>query len=172
MAGSCMLHVSIGPAHSWEVDFQAADSITLNSQPFDWDLAVLGEGRYHVLHRGKSYNAELVNADYATKTFVLVINGQRVELRAQDRFDQLLERMGLSNATAIKVNDLKAPMPGLIVDIRVQPGQVVQKGDPLLVLEAMKMENILKAPTDGVVGSVKVDLRANVTKGQVLVQFA
>jgi len=47
----------------------------------------------------------------------------------------------------------------------------VQKGDPLLVLEAMKMENILKAPADGVVGSVKVELRANVQKGQVLVQF-
>ena len=167
-----MLHISTGPAHGWEVDFQAADSITINGQPFAWDIAVLGESRYHVLYRGKSYNAELVNADYATKTFVLSINGQRLELRAQDRFDQLLERMGLSSASATKVNDLKAPMPGLIVDIRVQPGQTVQKGDPLLVLEAMKMENILKAPADGVVGSVKVDLRANVNKGQVLIQFA
>ncbi|WP_317172157.1 acetyl-CoA carboxylase biotin carboxyl carrier protein subunit [Hymenobacter sp. BRD67] len=63
-------------------------------------------------------------------------------------------------------------MPGLIIDIRVQPGQAVLKGDPLLVLEAMKMENILKAPADGTIGSIKVDLRANVTKGQVLVQFA
>ena len=79
--------------------------------------------------------------------------------------------MGMSNATATKVNELKAPMPGLIVDIRVQPGQAVQKGDPLLVLEAMKMENILKAPTDGTVGSIKVTLRDNVQKGQVLVQF-
>jgi biotin carboxyl carrier protein len=48
----------------------------------------------------------------------------------------------------------------------------VQKGDPLLVLEAMKMENILKAPADGVVGSIKVGPRDNVTKGQVLVAFA
>ena len=172
MAGSCMLQISAGPAHGWEVDFQATDSIMLNGQPFAWDLAVLGEGRYHVLHHGKSYNAELVSADYATKTFVLKINGQRVELQAKDRFDQLLDRMGLSNATAVKVNELKAPMPGLIVDIRVQPGQAVQKGDPLLVLEAMKMENILKAPTDGVVSSIKAELRANVQKGQVLVQFA
>lgn len=172
MAGSCMLQISTGPAHGWEVDFQATDSITLNGQPFAWDMAALGEGRYHILRNGKSYNAELVSADYATKTFVLKINGQRVELQAKDRFDRLLEQMGLSNATAAKVNELKAPMPGLIVDIRVQPGQAVQKGDPLLVLEAMKMENILKAPADGTVGSVKVDLRANVTKGQVLVQFS
>ena len=167
-----MLQISTGPAHGWEVDFQAADSITLNGQPFAWDIVALGEGRYHVLHHGKSYSAELVSADYAAKTFVLKVNGQRIELQAKDRFDRLLEQMGLSNASAAKVNELKAPMPGLIVDIRVQPGQAVQKGDPLLVLEAMKMENILKAPADGVVGSVKVELRANVQKGQVLVQFA
>lgn len=167
-----MLHISTGPAHSWEVDLRTADSVTLNGQPFLWDVAPLGDGRYHVVYQGRSYNAELVSADYAAKAFSLKINGQRVELQAKDRFDQLLDRLGLSSAAATKVNELKAPMPGLIVDIRVQPGQAVQKGDPLLVLEAMKMENILKAPADGTIESIKVALRANVTKGQVLVQFA
>jgi acetyl/propionyl-CoA carboxylase alpha subunit len=167
-----MLHISTGPAHSWEVDLRAADSVTLNGQPFLWDVAPLGDGRYHVVHEGKSYSAEVVSADYATKAFVFKINGQRVELQAKDRFDQLLDRLGLSGAAVAKVNELKAPMPGLIIDIRVQPGQVVQKGDPLLVLEAMKMENILKAPADGTIASIKVAQRANVTKGQVLVQFA
>ena len=172
MASSCMLQISTGPAHSWEVDFRATNSVTLNGQAFAWDLAALGEGRYHVLHHHRSYTAELLEADYPAKTFVFKINGQRVTLQAKDRFDQLLDQMGLSNATAKKVNELKAPMPGLIVAIRVQAGQAVRQGDPLLVLEAMKMENILKAPADGIVGSVKVDLRANVTKGQVLVDFA
>ncbi|RZK29917.1 MAG: biotin/lipoyl-binding protein [Hymenobacter sp.] len=167
-----MLHISTGPAHSWEVDFRAADSVTLNGQPFLWDIASLGNGHYHVLHQGKSYRAELLEADYAGKAFVLKINDQRIELQAKDRFDQLLDKLGLSDATAKQVNELKAPMPGLIIDIRVQPGQAVQKGDPLLVLEAMKMENILKAPADGTVASIAVVLRANVTKGQVLVQFA
>ena len=167
-----MLTISTGPAQSWELDFHAPNAVTLNGQPFLWDIAPLGEGRYHVLYQSKSYNAELVSADYTAKVFVLKINGQRVELQAKDRFDQLLDRLGLSDASARKVNELKAPMPGLIIDIRVQPGQAVQKGDPLLVLEAMKMENILKAPADGVVASIKAVLRANVTKGQVLVQFA
>ena len=167
-----MLQISTGPGQVWEVDYRATDAITLNGQPFAWDMADLGDGRYHVLYEGRSYNAEVVAADYATKTIVLKINGQRVELQAKDRFDLLLERLGMSNAAAAKVNELKAPMPGLIVDIRVQPGQAVQKGDPLLVLEAMKMENILKAPADGTVGSLKVNLRDNVQKGQVLVQFA
>jgi acetyl/propionyl-CoA carboxylase alpha subunit len=167
-----MLQISTGPGQLWEVDYRAADTVTLNNEPFAWDLVDLGEGRFHVLHEGRSYNAEVVSADYATKNIVLKINGQRVELNAKDRFDLLLERLGMSNAAAAKVNELKAPMPGLIVDIRVEPGQAVQKGDPLLVLEAMKMENILKAPADGTVGSIKVNLRDNVQKGQVLVQFA
>ena len=167
-----MLQISTGTDQLWEVDYRAANAVTLSGQPFDWDIADLGEGRFHVLHEGRSYNAEVVSVDYAAKDIVLKINGQRVELHAKDRFDLLLERLGMSNTAVAKVNELKAPMPGLIVDIRVQPGQTVQKGDPLLVLEAMKMENILKAPADGTVSSLKVNLRDNVQKGQVLVQFA
>ncbi|GAB3581731.1 acyl-CoA carboxylase biotin carboxyl carrier protein subunit [Hymenobacter daeguensis] len=167
-----MFQISTGTSQVWEVEYRAANDVTLNGQPFAWDLADLGAGRFHILHEGRSYNAEVVEADYAAKTIALKLNGQRVELQAKDRFDLLLERLGMSNATATKINELKAPMPGLIVDIRVQPGQTVQKGDPLLVLEAMKMENILKAPADGTVGSLKVSLRDNVQKGQVLVQFA
>jgi acetyl/propionyl-CoA carboxylase alpha subunit len=167
-----MFQISTDASQVWEVDYRAADTLTLNGQPFAWDIADLGSGRFHILHEGRSYNAEVVEADYTAKTIVLKLNGQRVELQAKDRFDLLLERLGMSNATAAKVNELKAPMPGLIVDIRVQPGQLVQKGDPLLVLEAMKMENILKAPADGTVSSLKVNLRDNVQKGQVLVQFA
>ena len=167
-----MIQISTSPGQVWEVDYRAAGSIELNGQPFAWDIVDLGQGRFHVLYEGRSYNAEVVEADYATKIIALKINGQRVELSAKDRFDLLLERLGMSNAATAKVNELKAPMPGLIVDIRVAPGQAVLKGDPLLVLEAMKMENILKAPADGTVSSIKVALRDNVQKGQVLVQFA
>ena len=166
-----MLQISTGFGPSWEVDYRATDQVAINGQPFDWNIVALGNGRYHVLHEMRSYNAEVVSTDYAEKSIVLKINGQRVELHAKDRFDLLLERLGMSNTAAAKVNELKAPMPGLIVDIRVQPGQAVLKGDPLLVLEAMKMENILKAPADGIVGHLKVNLRDNVQKGQVLVQF-
>jgi acetyl/propionyl-CoA carboxylase alpha subunit len=167
-----MLQINTGFDQLWEVDYRDASSVSLNGQPLAWDVADLGGGRYHILHEGRSYNAEVISADYAAKTFALKINGQRLDLQARDRFDLLLERLGMSNAASAKVNELKAPMPGLIVDVRVQPGQAVQKGDPLLVLEAMKMENILKAPADGVVGSIKVNLRDNVQKGQVLVQFS
>jgi acetyl/propionyl-CoA carboxylase alpha subunit len=167
-----MLQVRTSPTQTWDIEYQPQGATEVNGEPFSWDIAPLGQGRYHILLGGRSYSAEVVEADYATKTFQLKVNGQRLELQAKDRFDLLLDKLGMSNATASKVNELKAPMPGLIVDIRVEPGQAVQKGDALLVLEAMKMENILKAPTDGTVAAIKVNLRDNVTKGQVLVQFS
>ncbi|WP_045688438.1 biotin/lipoyl-containing protein [Hymenobacter sp. AT01-02] len=167
-----MLQVRTSPDQLWDIDYTSGGPITVNGQPFTWDLIPLGNGRYHLLHEGRSYSAELVSADYATKAFVLQLNGQRLELQAKDRFDLLLDKLGMSNAVVSKVNELKAPMPGLIVAIRVEPGQSVQKGDPLLVLEAMKMENILKAPGDGTVTGIKVGLRDNVNKGQVLIQFS
>ncbi|QDA60710.1 biotin/lipoyl-containing protein [Hymenobacter jejuensis] len=167
-----MLQVRTGPDQTWEVEYNAKAPITVNGQPFAWDIVAVADGHYHILYEGRSYSAELISADYAAKTLSLKLNGRVVEIEAKDRFDLLLDKLGMSNATAHKVNELKAPMPGLIVDIRVQAGQEVQKGDPLLVLEAMKMENILKAPSDGVVAAIKVGLRDNVNKGQVLVQFS
>ncbi|UYZ58879.1 biotin/lipoyl-containing protein [Hymenobacter latericus] len=166
-----MLQVRTGSQQSWNIDFKP-NEISVDGEPFGWDLVSLGAGRYHLLWEGRSYSAELLEMDAASKQVSLKLNGQRFDLQVKDRFDLLLEKLGMSEAASNKINEVKAPMPGLIVDIRVTPGQAVQKGDALLVLEAMKMENILKSPGDGVVSAVKVSLRDNVTKGQVLVLFA
>ena len=166
-----MLQVNTGSSQVWEVEYQP-EAITVNGEPFIWDLAPLGNGRYHILHEGRSFSAEVVSVERAAKTIQLKLNGRIIDIHAKDRFDLLLEKLGMNDVAAHKINELKAPMPGLIVDIRVAPGQTVQKGDPLLVLEAMKMENILKSPGDGVVSAIKVSLRDNVTKGQVLIQFS
>ena len=166
-----MLQVHTGPAQAWEVDFRAPNDILLNGEPFAWDIVPLGQQRYHILYQNVSYVAEVLEIDYVAKAIRLQLNGQPLDIQAKDRFDLLLDKLGMSAAASTKVNELKAPMPGLIVDVRVAPGQTVQKGDPLLVLEAMKMENILKAPGEGTVAAIKVQLRDNVTKGQVLIQF-
>src|SRR5690606_3417991 len=92
-----------------------------------------------------------------------------VQLR--DKFDLLLEKMGMNNGQSGKINTIKAPMPGLIVDVRVKEGDTVKANDPLLILEAMKMENMIKPPGDAVVKSIKVRKGDNVEKNQVLIEF-
>jgi biotin carboxyl carrier protein len=89
----------------------------------------------------------------------------------KDRFDQLLEQMGMSAAATTKVNDIKAPMPGLIVGINVQSGDVVKKGDAVLILEAMKMENLIKAAGEGTIRTVRVNKGDRVEKNQILIEF-
>jgi len=62
-------------------------------------------------------------------------------------------------------------MPGLIIDLKIKAGDTVKSGDQLLILEAMKMENIIKSPGDGIVKFIKVKKGDSVEKGQVLLEF-
>jgi biotin carboxyl carrier protein len=83
----------------------------------------------------------------------------------------LLHSLGLDSLASKKVNDIKAPMPGMVLNILVTEGQEVKKGDGLIVLEAMKMENILKSPTDGVIKKIAITKGVAVEKNQLLIQF-
>jgi biotin carboxyl carrier protein len=85
--------------------------------------------------------------------------------------DKLLKEMGIDTQAVRKVKDLKAPMPGLIREIKVKEGDVIQAGDAVLILEAMKMENVLKAPAPAVVKSIKVQSGDKVEKNTLLILF-
>lgn len=143
----------------------------VNGEPQAWDLVQVADGYFHILYKNKSYRAEVVKTDAETKSFTLKINGHLYEVSLKDKFDLLLEKMGMNNVTSNKVNSIKAPMPGLIIDLKIKVGDSVQPGDALLILEAMKMENILKSPGEGVVKNVKVKKGDSVEKGQILVEF-
>lgn len=147
------------------------DGILLNDQPFDWDLKKISDKDYHILKDNKSYNVEVVEANYAEKTFRLKIGDNIHTVNLKDRTDLLLEKMGMSSAKSAKLNDLKAPMPGLIYEMKVQVGDEVKKGDTLLILVAMKMENAIKAIGDGVVKNIKVKTGETVEKNHIIMEF-
>ncbi|MBX2964621.1 MAG: acetyl-CoA carboxylase biotin carboxyl carrier protein subunit [Cyclobacteriaceae bacterium] len=155
---------------SFEIDTNG-EAITLNGDAFAWDIVNVNDAYFHIIHNNKSYRAELVKADAATKTFTWKINGKSYSVTVKDKFDLLLEKLGMNHAATNKVNAVKAPMPGLIIDLKVSVGDVVKQGDPLLILEAMKMENILKAPGDGEVKAIKIKKGDSVEKNQVLIEF-
>ncbi|PIQ20131.1 MAG: acetyl-CoA carboxylase biotin carboxyl carrier protein subunit [Cytophagales bacterium CG18_big_fil_WC_8_21_14_2_50_42_9] len=165
-----MLQVQTANEKKWQVNI-TKNEILVDGFLFQWDLQSLKPGFFHIIKDNKSYTAEIIQADYTAKTFTIRINGHDHTLTIKDRFDLLLEKMGMSQTAANKVNEIKAPMPGLIVDIKVSAGQEVKKGDPIMILEAMKMENILKSPGDGIIKTIRVNIRDNVEKNQVLIQF-
>ncbi|MCU0339743.1 MAG: biotin/lipoyl-binding protein [Spirosomaceae bacterium] len=165
-----MYKVIINEQQTYDVT-AGKEGLILNNQPFAWDLVALGNNHFHVLHNNHSYNAEIIEANAADKTFKIKVNQHIYRVAAKDRFDLLLEQMGMNSTTKNKVNNIKAPMPGLIWDIKVQVGDTVKTGDVVLVLVAMKMENALKSPGDGVVKSIKIGKGDSVEKNQVLVEF-
>ncbi|MFY7908491.1 MAG: acetyl-CoA carboxylase biotin carboxyl carrier protein subunit [Emticicia sp.] len=146
-------------------------AISINNQPFSWDLRDISENHFHIIKDNQSYNAELVEANYAEKIFKLKINGTIHTVNLKNRTDLLLEKMGMSSAASAKLNNLKAPMPGLIYEMKVKVGDEVKKGDVLLILVAMKMENAIKAAGDGIVKSIKTNTGDSVEKGQLIMEF-
>ena len=144
---------------------------TLNGQEFTTDIIKIREDVYHLLKDNVSYNLEIVKHIPEEKKMVVKINNNSYTLDIKDKYDDLLHSLGLDSLASKKVNDIKAPMPGMVLNILVTEGQEVKKGDPLIVLEAMKMENILKSPTDGVIKKITVNKGIAVEKNQLLIQF-
>ena len=106
------------------------------------------------------------------KVFFVKVNGDKYKFNVKDQFDELLQSLGMDNLASKKVSDLKAPMPGLVLEISVVVGQEVVKGDTLLILEAMKMENVIKSPTDGVIKSIAVSMGDTVEKNELILNFS
>ena len=144
---------------------------TLDGNEKEIDIIEIKDGIFHIIKDNKSYNAEVLKANKEEKSFVIRVNGNKYTVQLKDKYDDLLKELGMEMGSSTKVKELKAPMPGLVVDVRVKEGDEVKKGDALVVLQAMKMENILKSPADLVVKKIHVKKDSTIEKNQLLISF-
>ena len=136
------------------------------------DLREAPDGTYSLLApSGKTHRIAVESMDLRARTLRLRVDGRLHEVALQSPLDQLVADLGLEAEPTPELGEILAPMPGLVLRIAVAPGQSVEAGDTLLVLEAMKMENAIKAPAAGVVREVYVEEGAAVEKGAGLVGF-
>jgi biotin carboxyl carrier protein len=164
-----MLKVSINQK-SFEVS-EDKTGMFVDDKPFKADILEYRQGKFHILHDNHSYAAEVIAFDKDSKTLRVRVNNSTMEVTVKDEYDVLLTQMGIDQSAGAKVNDIKAPMPGMVLNVMVANGQEIKKGDAIVVLEAMKMENILKSPADGVVKRILVNKGDKVEKNQIMVNL-
>lgn len=162
----------INKTNAVTVEEKTGGAISINDKLFSGDIKQVGPYSYNIIYSGESMNLEVLVSDAKNKKHQLKINGKVVDVQLEDKYDELLKKLGMDASSSQKIGDLKAPMPGLVVNIPVSEGDVIKKGDVLLILEAMKMENALKAVADATVKKVMVKTGQAVEKNQVLIQLA
>jgi biotin carboxyl carrier protein len=165
-----MYQLKVNGRHDFEIK-RTEHELLVNNIKITTDVKHIGGAVYHVIENNRSYNVEVVSFNPAEKTAEIKVNNTIYSIAAKDQFDVLLDKLGLSNLNSAKVSEIKAPMPGMVLKVFATEGDDVKKGDNLFVLEAMKMENIIKSPADVTIKKIKIKAGDKVEKGQILIEF-
>jgi len=161
-----MKYVTIINDTKFEIEIRNDGTLLVNGKPRTVDFLPLDESLFSVLMDNKSYEVVI---DDREGQYEVLIQGRMYTGRVLDERAQLLaSRGGGLHAESGEIS-IKSPMPGLIVAIPVQEGLEVKKGQTLLILESMKMQNELKAPRDGIVQRISVTAGISVEQGKLLV---
>ncbi|MCB9045832.1 MAG: acetyl-CoA carboxylase biotin carboxyl carrier protein subunit [Chitinophagales bacterium] len=165
-----MLQISVNDKEAYSVVNEGGEWL-LDGTKVDCDIQLQPNGLISILYNNKSYTATVEGIDVKAKQLTLRIDGRLQRVAVSEPMDQLLASMGMDLKAMQKAEPVKAPMPGMILKIMVEPGQQIAKGDGLLILEAMKMENVLKAGADAKVKAINVQEKTAVEKGAILIEL-
>ncbi|MEP0805190.1 MAG: biotin attachment protein [Chloroflexota bacterium] len=141
-------HVSID-GKTYEVDF----------------VSVSGQPVYSLIVDGKSHEAYVSESD---EGWQVLLHGRLYPVKVEDEREKRLRAAAGGGVVESGEFHLKAPMPGLVVAVPVEEGQQVKKGQVLVILESMKMQNELKSPRDGTVARIRVRAGESVEQKQAL----
>jgi biotin carboxyl carrier protein len=141
----------------------------INGQEQDIDFVEQEDFHYAFDWNGKRFHCELVSRDQ-NKT-VIKVNGVEYKYSIESIFSYIRRGMINSDASKIDENNIVAPMPGKIVELFLSEGDLVNKGEPILTLEAMKMQNEITANCNGVIRKIKVQAGQSVMKDELLVEI-
>lgn len=135
------------------------------------DAIEISDSKFHVLQNNNSFKTEIIEADFHQKSYKIKVNNNIYSVNIFNELDMLIKEMGFEIGATKKVNEIKAPMPGLILAINIEIGEEVKENDALIILEAMKMENVLTSPRNGIIKSISVSKGDSVDKNQLLIEF-
>lgn len=142
------------------------DQVAVDGKPIQASLTPLNSGGL-VLLRNENRARELHVRSQGNSAYAVMVNGRHLVAQVEKGDGKSRKRNQQQAAGTIS-----APMPGMVVDVLVKEGQRVNSGEPLVILESMKMQMQLRSPFSGQVSKVSVQTRSQVEKGTLLVQVA
>jgi biotin carboxyl carrier protein len=157
-----LLKAKVNDVHEFEFEQEQIQNL---------DVQKTTSGSHHLLVNDKSVTSKIVSSDFLNRTYTVKINTNIYQIQISNELDVLINDMGLSLSANQVINEIKAPMPGMILDVMAEVGQEVKEGDNLLVLEAMKMENTIMAPRDAIIKSINIEKGKTVGKNEVLIEM-
>ncbi len=135
------------------------------------DLVKKSPSEFNLIKDHRSVNARLIEADSDARKLTIAVGGENFAIEIKDELDQMLDKMGFSTVANKQIKEIKAPMPGLVLEIAVTEGQEVKEGDRILILVAMKMENSIVIHANATIKRIAVTAGQAVDKGQLLVEL-
>jgi biotin carboxyl carrier protein len=140
--------------------------ISVDGKVYEVDFeSVSGQPVYSLILDGKSHEAYVASGD---NNWQVLLRGRLFPVTVEDEREKRLRSAAGGGVAETGEFHLRAPMPGLVVTIPVEEGQLIKKGQVLLILESMKMQNELKSPRDGTVGRIRVKAGETVEQKQTL----
>jgi biotin carboxyl carrier protein len=152
----------------WTFDQDDDQLLSENAGKIQYTFSELGNNRYTFILDGKSY---LIHVIKENGFYHVHLDGNYFAVRIEDERSRELRRLVEHSAGEAGGQTVHAPIPGLITQIKVKEGDKVKKGDGLILLEAMKMENEIKAETEGVVDKIMISAGRSVEKDQILMKI-
>ncbi len=151
---------------NFEIILSENGQVTVNGEKVQCDVQRGSRAEhFSLIIEGRSHQIWLEPINGALRVHV---GGFDFNVRVEDERLHRLRQIAVHETSSHEKGQIIAPMPGLVVKILVEPGQQIQKGQGIIIVEAMKMENEIRAPISGVVKEVKVQSRQAVEKGEIL----
>lgn len=157
---------------TFSVNVNNSYDFNINSESLsELDIITTSGSKYHLLHDNNSFEVAIITEDFANKSYKVKVNNNIYNININNNLDQLIKDLGFEVGSSKKIDRITAPMPGLILEMTVKVGDEVKENDPLLILEAMKMENVITSPRDGTIKAISAKKGDAVDKNQLLVEF-
>lgn len=162
MAKKTKFQVKVNDTFNFSLHNDHTDSLDIIKTP---------DQKLHLIKNNDSFIVEILKRDFDRRVYVIKVNGNEYQVAINTELDNLINELGLTKGLHKKISNVNAPMPGQIIAVNIKQGQEVKENEPLLILEAMKMENVMVSPRDRVIKEILINTKDVVEKGQLLVEF-